>query len=116
MTRVTATPDGLPTAPMQRYYQRFAQGGFGLVITEGSFIDEAWSQTYENQPGMASDAQAQAWRPLTAQLQACGTRAIAQPQHAGALSQCTRDRPGQPIATSAAPRRGPPSPPPTRWP
>ncbi len=106
MTRVTATPDGLPTATMQRYYQRFAQGGFGLVITEGSFIDEAWSQTYENQPGMASDDQAQAWRPLTAQLQASGTRSIAQLQHAGALSQFNRYRPGQTIAPSAVPPRG----------
>ncbi|GAO73608.1 putative oxidoreductase [Comamonas sp. E6] len=106
MTRVTATPEGLPTNAMQRYYGRFAAGGFGLVITEGSFIDEAFSQTYENQPGMATLAHANAWRPLTAQLQAAGTRVVAQLQHAGALSQFNRHKPGQTIAPSPVQPRG----------
>lgn len=106
MTRVTATPEGVPTDVMQRYYGRFAAGGFGLVITEGSFIDEAFSQTYENQPGMATTAHANAWRPLTAQLQAAGTRVVAQLQHSGALSQFNRHNPGQTVAPSAVQPRG----------
>jgi len=101
MTRVTATPEGLPTEAMQRYYGRFASGGFGLIITEGSFIDEAFSQTYANQPGMATAAHAGAWRPLTAQLQAAGARVVAQLQHSGALSQFNQYNPGQTVAPSA---------------
>lgn len=106
MTRVTATPEGLPTETMQRYYGRFADGGFGLVIAEGSYIDEAFSQTYENQPGMATDGQARAWRPLTERLQASGARVLAQLQHSGALSQYNRHRPGETVAPSAVQPRG----------
>lgn len=106
MTRVTATPEGLATETMQRYYGRFAAGGFGLVITEGSFIDEAFSQTYANQPGMATAAHADAWRPLTARLQAAGARVVAQLQHSGALSQFNQFKPGQTVAPSAVQPRG----------
>src|SRR5689334_12071882 len=41
MTRVSATPDGTPTAEMAEYYAAFAEGGFGLVITEGVHPDDA---------------------------------------------------------------------------
>ncbi|MEC4723889.1 hypothetical protein RY831_32830 [Noviherbaspirillum sp. CPCC 100848] len=42
MTRVSATEDGHATDDMVRYYQRFAAGGFGLVITEGTYPDMIW--------------------------------------------------------------------------
>jgi hypothetical protein len=32
MTRVSATPDGVPTPEMVEYYAAFAAGGFGLVV------------------------------------------------------------------------------------
>lgn len=51
MTRVTATEDGRATETMTRYYERFARGGFGLVITEGIYTDQAHSQGYAFQPG-----------------------------------------------------------------
>lgn len=46
MTRVSATADGCATGHMQRYYSAFAEGGFGLVITEGIYTDKAYSQGY----------------------------------------------------------------------
>lgn len=87
MTRVTATPQGVPTPAMRDYYTRFAKGGFGLVITEGLYMDKAFSQGYLNQPGIADDLQAQVWKELTSDIQRHGTRVIAQLMHAGALSQ-----------------------------
>ena len=39
MTRITATQDGRATETMTRYYERFARGGFGTVITEGIYTD-----------------------------------------------------------------------------
>ncbi len=36
MSRVSTADDGVPTATMAEYYARFAAGGFGLVITEGT--------------------------------------------------------------------------------
>ena len=39
MTRASANPDGTATEQMVEYYRRYARGGFGLVITEGTFTD-----------------------------------------------------------------------------
>ena len=89
MTRVTATPAGVPTPVMRDYYARFARGGFGLVITEGLYTDKAFSQGYLNQPGIADDEQARGWKEITEDLQRHGAQVFAQLMHAGALSQAS---------------------------
>ncbi|MDQ0981399.1 2,4-dienoyl-CoA reductase-like NADH-dependent reductase (Old Yellow Enzyme family)/arginase family enzyme [Pseudomonas synxantha] len=90
MTRVTATEHGKITAAMHEYYLRFAQGGFGLVITEGLYTDKHYSQGYAFQPGLADDEQAQAWAATVQAVQAGGSRFFAQIMHSGALSQSNR--------------------------
>jgi 2,4-dienoyl-CoA reductase-like NADH-dependent reductase (Old Yellow Enzyme family) len=92
MTRISATQDGRATETMTRYYERFARGGFGTVITEGIYTDQAFSQGYVHQPGMTDEAQANAWKPLVSGIKAHGALAIAQLLHAGALSQGNRFR------------------------
>ncbi|MGE8678372.1 MAG: NADH:flavin oxidoreductase, partial [Achromobacter marplatensis] len=87
MTRVSATPDGHATPLMADYYEAFAAGGFGLVITEGIYTDKAYAQGYLFQPGLADDAQRDAWRTVVDRMHAHGGRIIAQLMHAGALSQ-----------------------------
>ncbi|WP_158918736.1 NADH:flavin oxidoreductase [Caulobacter sp. S45] len=94
MTRVTANEDGRPSETMTRYYERFARGGFGTVITEGIYTDQAFSQGYLHQPGMTDEAQANAWRPVVSGIKAHGAFAIAQMMHAGAISQGNRFRHG----------------------
>ncbi len=54
MTRVSAGVEGIPTPRMRRYYGDFARGGFGVVITEGTYTDADASQAYEGQPGMVN--------------------------------------------------------------
>lgn len=105
MTRVTATPEGLPTGTMARYYEGFAKGGFGLLISEGLYTDTAFAQGYLNQPGLAEDGQASAWAPITAAVQANGARIVAQLMHAGALSQGNRFR-AHAVAPSAIQPKG----------
>ncbi|WP_315388369.1 NADH:flavin oxidoreductase [uncultured Stenotrophomonas sp.] len=104
MTRVTATADGLPTPTMGDYYAGFAAGGFGLVITEGLYSDQAHSQGYLNQPGLASEAQAEAWAPLTAAMRNHGAVTFAQIMHAGALSQGNPFRDGTVGAAAVQPK------------
>lgn len=87
MTRVSATADGHATEQMADYYEAFAAGGFGLVITEGIYTDKAYAQGYLFQPGLADDAQRDAWRTVVDRVHARGGRIIAQLMHAGALSQ-----------------------------
>jgi 2,4-dienoyl-CoA reductase-like NADH-dependent reductase (Old Yellow Enzyme family) len=94
MTRVSATADGHATAQMAEYYEAFAAGSFGLVITEGIYTDKAHAQGYLFQPGLADDAQREAWRPVVDRVHARGGRIIAQLMHAGALSQGNPHRSG----------------------
>src|SRR5690625_8023747 len=60
MTRISATSEGLVTDQMAAYYTSFARGGFGLIITEGTYVDDKYSQTYFDQPGIVYNEQAQA--------------------------------------------------------
>jgi 2,4-dienoyl-CoA reductase-like NADH-dependent reductase (Old Yellow Enzyme family) len=92
MTRVSATPDGVPTPQMARYYRRFAEGRFGLVITEGTYTDTAWSQGYLNQPGIVTGEQRRRWAEVVESVHAAGAPLVLQLMHAGALSQGNRFR------------------------
>mgnify|MGYP001063696746 FL=1 len=62
MTRVSAQSEGTPNEQMRDYYVEYALGGFGLVITEGTYIDELHSQGYENQPGIANQSHVEGWK------------------------------------------------------
>lgn len=105
MTRVSATEDGNATAEMARYYERFARGGFGLLITEGLYTDRAFAQGYRHQPGLTDAAQAHAWRPVVEAAHRHGARIVAQLMHAGAISQGNRFRDGT-VGPSAVQPRG----------
>ena len=94
MTRVSATADGKATDEMKSYYQRFAKGGFSLLITEGIYTDKAWSQGYIHQPGLSDEAQALSWRPVVAAAHEHGGRVFAQIMHSGALSYANGYREG----------------------
>lgn len=87
MTRVSASEDGVASEKMKLYYEDFARGGFGMVITEGIYIDDKWSQTYAFQAGIVNSRQAAALRIITDAVHAQGSKIIAQIQHSGALSQ-----------------------------
>ncbi|BBZ57279.1 NADH:flavin oxidoreductase [Mycolicibacterium phocaicum] len=90
MSRVSATAEGLPTDRMGAYYRTFADGGFGLLITEGLYIDDQASQGYYFQPGISSSAQVAAWKPVVDGVHASGAKFFAQLMHAGSQSQGNR--------------------------
>ncbi|WP_435334346.1 tRNA-dihydrouridine synthase [Haloarchaeobius sp. TZWWS8] len=87
MTRASATEDGRATERMTRYYAKFARGGFGFLVTEGTYVDQRHSQGYLNQPGLATDEQVDAWEQVTEAVHDEGSPILAQLMHAGALSQ-----------------------------
>ena len=90
MTRTSANPDGTPNDDMLAYYQSFAAGGFSLIISEGTYPDEAYSQGYLDQPGIANDEQVKAWKKITDAVHKEGAKIFCQLMHAGALSQGNR--------------------------
>lgn len=101
MTRVSADPDGVANALMVKHYQRYVEGGFGLVITEGVYPDDSASQGYANQPGIADVPQQEAWQPIINAVHEAGGKIIAQLMHAGAQLQYNRFT-DKPIAPSDA--------------
>ena len=105
MTRISASVDGIPGERMQHYYQRFVRGGFSAIITEGIYIDEAWSQTYAFQAGLINAKQSAGWRAITDRVHQHGGKIIAQLMHAGAISQGNIYRPDT-LAPSAVQPRG----------
>lgn len=105
MTRVSATDGGCATGHMARYYGAFAEGGFGLVITEGIYTDKAYSQGYRNQPGLSDDVQRDAWATVIDGVHKGGARMVAQLMHAGALSQGNPYR-GDSVGPSAVRPKG----------
>ncbi|WP_035782226.1 oxidoreductase, partial [Arthrobacter sp. H14] len=90
MTRVSATEDGHATDKMASYYEAYARGGFGLLITEGIYPDTAYSQGYLFQPGIATKEQAQSWSNVVDAVHSAGARIFAQLMHAGAQAQGNR--------------------------
>ncbi|OUS37296.1 oxidoreductase [Rhodobacterales bacterium 56_14_T64] len=87
MSRASAQDDGTPTPNMARYYAKFARGGFGLLIAEGAYTDDQYSQSYSNQPGLVSDAHEKGWAQVVQAVNAEGGKMILQLIHAGAVSQ-----------------------------
>lgn len=87
MTRVSATADGRATAEMASYYRKFADGGFSFLISEGIYTDTAYSQGYENQPGLVTEEHVESWRDVTSAVHDAGVPMFAQLMHAGAQAQ-----------------------------
>ena len=90
MTRISATEEGRATDRMVSYYEAFARGGFGLLITEGIYPDAAYGQGYLFQPGIATEEQARSWADVVDAVHAAGTKIFAQLMHAGAQAQGNR--------------------------
>ncbi|MGJ9384180.1 tRNA-dihydrouridine synthase [Salipaludibacillus sp. CF4.18] len=105
MTRTSATEDGLVTNQMANYYTKFTKGGFGLIITEGTYPDEQYSQGYNDQPGIANDKQVEEWKKVIKSVHENGAKIFCQIMHAGALSQGNRYK-NETIGPSAVKPKG----------
>lgn len=87
MTRVSAEENGVVNTTVKKYYERFAEGGFGVIITEGIYTDKQYSQGYYNQPGLTDKEQINAWGMIVQAVHNRGSMMIAQLMHAGGQSQ-----------------------------
>ncbi|WP_329429931.1 alkene reductase [Streptosporangium sp. NBC_01495] len=102
MTRVRAAVGGLATPSMATYYAQRATAG--LIISEGvqpSLI----GQSNPGTPGLHTDEQAFAWRPVTAAVHSNGGRIFAQIMHGGRVSHPATTG-MQPVGPSAVPAIG----------
>ena len=84
LTRGRATAEHVPTELMIDYYRQRA--GAGLIISEGTGVSRqglGWPAA----PGLWTDAQVEAWKPVTAAVHEAGGRIVAQIWHMGRLAR-----------------------------
>lgn len=107
MTRTSADPDGSPNQLMADHYEAYAKGGFGLIITEGTYTDGHASQGYANQPGIINESQVSGWQDIISRVHNADSKIVIQLMHAGAQFQANRFT-NQPLAPSAVSPKGQP--------
>lgn len=97
LTRGRADRDAVPTALMVEYYAQRASAG--LIISEATGISRE-GLGWPFAPGLWTDAQVAAWRPVTDAVHAAGGRIVAQLWHMGRQvhSSVTGE---QPVSSSA---------------
>ncbi|MGW2295754.1 alkene reductase [Streptomyces violaceorubidus] len=100
MSRVRAAAGGLATPSMATYYAQRATAG--LIVSEGVQPSPV-GQSNPGTPGLHTDEQVAAWRPVTAAVHANGGRIFAQIMHGGRVSHpdTTGMRPVGPSAVAA---------------
>src|SRR5260370_28678080 len=86
MTRAMS-PGGVPDENVARYYRRRAEGGVGLIITEGTFIPHPSAGHDENAPRIYGDDALNGWRRVVEQAHDAGARIFSQLWHVGLVRQ-----------------------------
>jgi 2,4-dienoyl-CoA reductase-like NADH-dependent reductase (Old Yellow Enzyme family) len=82
MTR-SKSPDETPGDDVALYYRKRAEGGVGLIITEGTTIDRAGSSNDSNIPNLYSPQSIDGWRKVVAAVHAAGAKIAPQVWHQG---------------------------------
>jgi len=82
MTR-QRSPGGTPGEDVAQYYARRAAGGVGLIITEGTTIDDPASSPGLDIPQFHGDAAVAGWRRVREAVHAAGGRIVPQLWHLG---------------------------------
>ena len=103
LTRLRGTPDHVPTPVMVDYYRQRASAG--LILSEGTPISPQ-GVGYEQVPGLWSQEQVEAWKPVTAAVHAAGGRIFSQIWHVGRISDPVFLNGRQPVAPSPIAAKG----------
>ncbi|WP_293749632.1 NADH:flavin oxidoreductase [uncultured Paraglaciecola sp.] len=82
MTR-SFSPDGVPTEDVASYYRRRAEGGTGLIITEGTTIDDPVATMDGKIPQIHGQQPLAGWENVVQQVHAAGGKIMPQLWHVG---------------------------------
>lgn len=93
------SPGGVPTAANRDYYARRAQGGTGLIITEGTWIDHPAAHGHSDIPMLYGDDALAGWKQVVDAVHAAGARILPQLWHLGIQRSRPDAGPGSQVAT-----------------
>jgi 2,4-dienoyl-CoA reductase-like NADH-dependent reductase (Old Yellow Enzyme family) len=82
MTRYHS-PGGVPGPEVAAYYRRRAEGGVGLIVTEGILVDHPSAGHETDVPRLTAGDAERGWRRVTGEVHAAGGRIAAQLWHQG---------------------------------
>ena len=86
MTRAFS-PGGIPGANVAVYYRRRAEGGIGLIITEGTWIGHPSASNDPNVPDFHGARALAGWREVCRQVHEAGSKIVPQLWHVGAAAK-----------------------------
>ena len=78
------SPGGVPGPEVAAYYRRRAEGGVGLIITEGTWIPQANASNDPGVPDFHGDAALAGWGEVLRQVHGAGGKIMPQLWHIGA--------------------------------
>jgi 2,4-dienoyl-CoA reductase-like NADH-dependent reductase (Old Yellow Enzyme family) len=84
MTR-SHSPGGVPGENVAAYYRRRAEGGVGLIVTEGVAINHPAAVSDDKIPQMFGDAALAGWKRVTSEVHAVGGIIFPQLWHVGMM-------------------------------
>lgn len=84
MTRAFS-PGNVPGDLSVAYYRRRAEGGVGLIVTEGTFVDHPAASGYPNVPAFYGEAALAGWKKVVDAVHQAGGKIAPQLWHVGAI-------------------------------
>jgi 2,4-dienoyl-CoA reductase-like NADH-dependent reductase (Old Yellow Enzyme family) len=94
MTRAFS-PGGVPGANVAAYYRKRAEGGVGLILTEGIYVPHPAAGFDPGVPRLYGDEALAGWRNVVNEVHASGGRIFAQLWHVGQQVTGQQPLPGQ---------------------
>jgi 2,4-dienoyl-CoA reductase-like NADH-dependent reductase (Old Yellow Enzyme family) len=82
MTR-SKSPSGIPGADVAAYYRRRAEGGVGLIVTEGTIVDRPGACASTDIPNFHAPESVAGWRNVVKEVHAAGGKIAPQLWHQG---------------------------------
>ncbi len=80
------SPDGVPTSRSAAYYRRRAEGGVGLILSEGVAIERPAAKNDRNVPDFYGDSALTGWKGVIDEVHAAGGSMAPQLWHVGAAA------------------------------
>lgn len=84
MTR-NFSPNNIPGDDVAAYYRRRAEGGAGLIITEGTYVNHPSAGAYENVPFFYGEEALAGWKKVVDEVHAAGGKIAPQLWHTGIM-------------------------------
>ena len=89
MTRCKS-PEGVPGADVTAYYRRRAEGGVGLIVTEGTYIPHPGAGFYPDVPHFYGERSLAGWKRVVDEVHAAEGRIFPQIWHVGLSAPADR--------------------------